>query len=180
MSFTIEQFQRAVAVRVDKSVGAALDNWKVADRDAWLYADMEGLGRDLAERADNGYTDADYAEDTADEKLDTLLENVREEADGWFNDYRDTLDVNGFIGTVKAMQYMTAHSYGIQHIDECFWFPVVTDCYGEVVERKGPEDTIIAIANAVLFNHVWYMLECLREEVYSALDSFTINDIEGE
>lgn len=180
MSFTIEQFQRVTESRVSKAVNATLDSWKITDRDAWLYADMDDIGRDLVERADNGYEDADYDEDTADEKFDALLGNVRAEVDGWFDDYRDTLDVTGFNGTVKAMQYMTAHPSDIQHIEEYSWFPVVTNWYGEVIERKGPEDTVIAIANAVLYNRIGYMLECLHEEVYSALDSFTVNDIEGE
>lgn len=180
MSFTIEQFQHAVASRVDRAVSDALDNWRITDHDAWLYADMDGLGLDLVDRADNGYTDEDYAGDTADEKFVTLLDNVRFEVGMWFDDYRDTLDITGFNGTIKAMQYMTAHPSDIQHVEEYFWFPAVTDTFDKVIERKGPEDTIIAIANAVLYNRVWYMIECLREEVYSALDSFTVNDIEGE
>lgn len=179
MSFTIEQFQRSAEVRVDKAVSDTLDCWKVTDREAWLYANMDGLGLDIVERADNGDEDADYDDDTAEEKFGTLLYDVRAEVDRWFDDYRDTLDVTGFNGTVKAMEYMAAHPSDIQHVDDSFWFPAVTDRWDNITERKGPEDTIIAIANAVLYDRVGYMLECLREDVYNALDSFTINDVEG-
>lgn len=179
MSFTIEQFQRAAEVRIDKAVGDTLDCWEVTDCNARLYADMDSLGLDLVERANSCDEDADYDDDTAEDKLDALLYNVKAEIDRWFDDYRDTLDITGFNGTVKAMEYLTAHPYDIQHIEEYSWFPAVTDRWDNIVGRKGPEDTIIAIANAVLYNRVDYMLGCLREDAYNALDSFTINDIEG-